>query len=137
MLVIIAFSRQQTEGLRCGTSPDRRSDLPTERRGRRNAGSKRPTVHVNSGAACRASVYPALVAVNAELSVWTVPTGRRSQSQRKRNEENWPVCGAVMNPRRYIFVVLGSILDLEQVDNADEASLDAQPAKHVKAARSS
>ena len=52
-------------------------------------------------------------------------------------EENWLVCGEELGELLIgeSLVVLGSVLNLEQVNNVDEAGLDAQLAKHVKGSK--
>ncbi len=103
--------------------------------------SKCPTVHVVQAQhvvrSCGGTLL--LVAVNVEVVVvWTVPnqaTDRTSVSV--ECEENWLVCGEELGELLVgeSLVVLGSILDLEQVNNVDEAGLDAQLAKHVQCSK--
>ena len=103
--------------------------------------SKCPTVHVIQAQhvvrSCGGTLL--LVAVNIEVVViWTVPNqAADGTSVSVEREENWLVCGEELGELLVgeSLVVLGSVLDLEQVNNVDEAGLDAQLAKHVKGSK--
>ena len=93
--------------------------------------SKCPTVHVVQAQhvvrSCGGTLL--LVAVNIEVVViWTVPNqAADGTSVSVEREENWLVCGEELGELLVgeSLVVLGSILNLEQVNNVDKASLNA------------